>query len=325
MSITTSAAVEDAVGPERTMEVAGSLVTNVRRVVRGQDAAVELVVAALLAGGHVLIEDVPGTGKTTMARALAASVGGTFGRVQGTADLLPMDITGSNTWDQARGVFRFIPGPVFTHVLLVDEINRTPPRTQSAFLEVMEEGGVTVDGARHAVPEPFFLIATQNPLEQFGTYPLPESQLDRFAVKIALSHIDESAEVAVVREQLVSPTVDALTSVVSAAELAVAQRMTRELHVSDAVLSYAVSLARSTRVLPGLAVGASPRAAITLIRVAQALAAIRGRDFVTPDDIKAVSLPVLAHRVVTDHSSRSAREVLQELVSRAAVPVVSAT
>lgn len=323
MSTTTAEAVTEPLTPERLHEMAAGLVTNIRRVVRGHDRAVELVVASLLAGGHALIEDVPGTGKTTMARALAASVGGAFGRVQGTADLLPMDITGSNTWDQSRGVFTFIPGPVFANVLLVDEINRTPPRTQSAFLEVMEEGAVTIDGIRHEVPRPFYLIATQNPLEQFGTYPLPESQLDRFAVKVELDDIGEADEIAVVREQLISPTVEALAPVVTVEELSSARALTRRIYVADAVLRYAVGLVRTTRQVPELSMGASPRAALTMIRIAQAHAAIRGLDFVTPDDVKAVAVPVLTHRVVSESAAVSPQSVILDLLTKAAVPVMS--
>ena len=205
MSATSLHPASVSVPPDRVMEIAAGLVANVRGVVKGHDEAVSVVVAALLAGGHALIEDAPGTGKTTLARALAASVGGVFHRVQGTADLLPTDITGSNVWEQSRGTFTFIPGPIFAHVLLVDEINRTPPRTQSAFLEVMEEGAATIDGNRYEVPRPFFLVATQNPTEQYGTYPLPESQLDRFAVRVALGHIAADDELTVVPRS-VGPT-----------------------------------------------------------------------------------------------------------------------
>lgn len=312
-----------AVPDGRVMEVAAGLVTNVRRVVRGHDDAVSLVVAALLAGGHALIEDVPGTGKTTLARALAASVAGGFCRVQGTADLLPTDITGSNIWDQSRAAFTFVPGPIFTHVLLVDEINRTPPRTQSAFLEVMEEGAATVDGTRHEVPSPFFLVATQNPVEQYGTYPLPESQLDRFAVRVRLGSISADEELSVVREQLVRPTVDALASVVSVDELSGVQDAVRALHVTEAVLEYAVRLVRATREDPNLADGASPRAAITLVRMAQANAAIEGRDFVTPGDVKVMASPVLSHRVVVGSVSADPATVIADVVQRVAVPIPS--
>lgn len=322
MTATTVAAPTSAT-PERVFEVASGLVTNVRRVVRGHDAAVELIVATLFAGGHVLIEDVPGTGKTTLARALAASIGGDFRRVQGTADLLPSDITGSNVWDQSRAAFSFVPGPIFTNVLLVDEINRTPPRTQSAFLEVMEEQAVTVDRTSHPVPRPFFLVATQNPIDQYGTYRLPESQLDRFAVCVNLGHLSDSEEFTVVREQLVRPTVEALSPVVAATELLSCQEQVRQTYVADAVLSYAVGLVRATRQIPSLSTGASPRAAITLVRVAQGLAALHGFGFVSPADVKAVAVSVLGHRVVTQSLETSAETVIADLVQRTPVPLLS--
>jgi MoxR-like ATPase len=321
MSATSLHPVSVSVPPDRVMEIAAGLVGNVRRVVKGHDEAVFVVVAALLAGGHVLIEDAPGTGKTTLAKALAASVGGVFHRVQGTADLLPTDITGSNVWDQSQGIFTFIPGPIFAHVLLVDEINRTPPRTQSAFLEVMEEGAATIDGNRYEVPKPFFLVATQNPTEQYGTYPLPESQLDRFAVRVALGHIAADDELTVVRDQLVRPTVDALTPVVDVEELCSIQTAIRQTYVTEAVLAYAVDLVRATRQDSHLLLGASSRAAITLVRLAQGFAAVSGRDFVTPGDVKAMAIPVLAHRVEVSSAATIPAVVIAELVQRLAIPI----
>jgi MoxR-like ATPase len=306
--------------------VAGSvsqrLIHNVQRVVRGRSDVVELVAAAMLAGGHVLLEDVPGSGKTTLARAFARSVGGSFGRVQGTPDLMPADITGSSMWNPTDHSFTFVPGPVFAHVVLVDEINRTPPRTQAAFLEVMDEGAVTVDGHRHPVPDPFFVLATQNPMEHHGTYPLPEGQLDRFALRLRLGELDVSSEVRVVREQLARPTVDDLTPVTSADELRAAQHEVRLLHVSDAVLDYAVTVTRATRQDPRVHLGASSRAAISLVRVAQARAVCQGRAYVTPDDVKAVAPAVLAHRLVMLPASVELDEtVVSETLRRVAVPI----
>ncbi len=302
--------------------VAGRLVAGVERVVHGRRAAVELVVEAVLAGGHVLVEDVPGSGKTTLARALAACLGGEFRRVQGTADLLPADITGSGVWEPERRAFSFVPGPVFGHVVLVDELNRTPPRTQSAFLEAMDEGAVTVDGVRHALPDPFVVLATQNPLEQFGTYPLPEAQLDRFAVTVTLGANDPQTERRVVREQLLAPTVNGLTAVTSPAELVEVRAEVRRTHVSDAVLDHALRLVEATRIAPGVLLGASTRAGLALVHCAQARALLGGRDHVTPDDVKAVAPAVLGHRLVLRDGSgglRRGQDLVAGLIDQVAV------
>jgi MoxR-like ATPase len=308
--------------PRSPAAAAHAVVENVRRVVRGRDAAVDLVAAALLSGGHVLIEDVPGSGKTTLARAFARSVGGVFQRVQGTADLLPSDITGSGVWEPDEHAFRFVPGPVFAHVLLVDELNRLPPRTQSAFLEAMEEAAVTVDGRRHALPDPFFVVATQNPLEQFGTFPLPEGQVDRFAIALRLGALHPVAERQVVREQLAGPTVDRLAPVIGPEELTDLRARTRALHVAEPVLDHALALVQSTRLDSRVVHGASPRAALALVRGAQARALLAGRDFVTPDDVLALAGPVLAHRLVLHGGGREGAEALvAEIVARTPVPV----
>jgi MoxR-like ATPase len=248
-------------------------------------------------------------------------VGGRFQRIQATPDLLPSDITGSGVWDPQRQVFDFVPGPLFAHVVLADELNRTTPRTQSAFLEAMEEGAVTVDGRRHPLPDPFVLVATQNPAEQHGTYPLPEGQLDRFAVRVRLGHLDPVAERRVVREQLTRATVDDLMPVLDVADLRTLRERVRELHVADTVLDYAVAVVRTTRSDARIVLGASSRAAIGLVRCAQARAVLAGRDHVTPDDVRALAVPVLAHRLVPAHGNRSAEDLVSELLARVPVPV----
>ena len=305
-------------------ELATRIVANIERVVRGRHQAVEQIVVALLAGGHVLVEDIPGTGKTTLARAVARTVDGSFRRIQATADLLPADITGSSIWDPSQSRFSFLPGPVFANVLLVDELNRTPPRTQSAFLEVLDEAAVTVDGVRHPVPDPFFVVATQNPLEQHGTYPLPEGQLDRFALRLRLGGLDAAAEAMVVREQLVTPTVERLAPVVGLDELRAARATVRTVHVAESVLGYAVEIVRLTRGRADILLGASSRAAITLVRCAQARAVVGGRDYVSPDDVRHLVAPVLGHRLVLASSTRggaAAETLVSQIAETVPVPV----
>lgn len=306
--------------------VAARVVAGVEQVVHGRRAQVELVVCAVLAGGHVLVEDVPGSGKTTLARAFASCLGGDFRRIQGTADLLPADITGSGVWEPERRAFSFVPGPVFGHVVLVDELNRTPPRTQSAFLEAMDEGAVTVDGVRHVLPDPFVVLATQNPLEQYGTYPLPEAQLDRFAVTLTLGANDPETERRVVREQLDHATVAELRAVTSPRELAAVRREVRRTHVADAVLDHALAVVRSTRESPAVLLGASTRAALVLVRTAQARALLEGRDHVLPDDVKALAAPVLGHRLVLRDGGSGlepGQRVVQGLLAAVPVPLTA--
>ncbi len=298
--------------------VASRLVANVERVVHGRRPAVELVIGAVLAGGHVLVEDVPGSGKTTLARAVARSLGGSFRRIQGTADLLPADITGSGIWEPDRHAFTFVPGPVFANVVLVDELNRTPPRTQSAFLEAMDESAVTVDGVRHPLPDPFVVLATQNPLEQHGTYPLPEGQLDRFAVTLSLGVNDPATERLVVREQLDHATVGELEAVTSPAQLSLVRAEVRRTFVADTVLDHAIRIVEATRNHPTVALGASTRAALALVRCAQARALLGGRDHVLPDDVKVLAPAVLGHRVVL-RDEGSGHQLVADLA--AAVPV----
>jgi len=303
---------------------ARALVDAVEQVVRGRRAAVELVLSAVLAGGHVLIEDVPGSGKTTLARTVAHALGGTFRRVQGTADLLPADITGSAVWNPAESRFSFIAGPMFAHVVLVDELNRIPPRTQSALLEAMDEGAVTVDGVRHPLPQPFVLLATQNPIEHYGTYPLPDAQLDRFTAVLSLGRNDPATERLVVREQLAGPTADNVPAVTDPLRVAQLRDVVRQTHVADSLLDYAVSIVSATRQHPQVAIGASTRAALALVRCAQARAVLGGRGHVLPDDIKALAVSVLAHRLVL-HGGEAQRAasagVVTEVVATMPAPL----
>jgi MoxR-like ATPase len=305
------------------------LIDNVEKVIKGKRNEVEAATTALLAGGHLLIEDVPGVGKTMLGRALALSIRGSFKRIQATPDLLPTDVTGTSVYNQAHQRFEFIPGPVFAHVVLVDEVNRTTPRTQSALLEAMDEGAVTVDGVRHPLPDPLFVVATQNPLEHHGTYPLPEGQLDRFAIAMALGYADRRAEREIVKAQLLSHPIEDLEGVVDPDEIAQVRKVVRSTHVSDVVLDYALRISDATRSHPGLALGASPRASISLVRCAQAKALIDGREFVVPDDVKTLAVPALAHRVLPAAGMRlepgRATEVVTDILSRTSVPTTSST
>ncbi|MDQ3927066.1 MAG: MoxR family ATPase [Actinomycetota bacterium] len=277
-------------------ETVRRIVGNVERVVAGKREEVFLAVVALLAGGHVLIEDVPGVGKTLLARSLARSIAGKFRRVQFTPDLLPADVTGLNIYNQGEGVFEFWAGPVFANVVLADEINRASPKTQSALLEAMEEGSVTVDGVTRRLPEPFGVIGTQNPVEHEGTYPLPHAELDRFMIKMALGYPDREAEVELLR--LSADPISDLRPVVGLAEFAQMRRLAEEVYASEEVLRYVVSVASATRKHEAVYLGASPRASRMLLGAAKAYAAARGRSYCIPDDVKALAPSVLAHRIL---------------------------
>jgi MoxR-like ATPase len=309
-------------------QVAGMLVANVSRVVRGQSTAVQQLAAAMLSGGHVLVEDAPGSGKTTLAHAFARSVAADFRRVQGAPDLLPSDVTGSSVWNQASQSFAFVPGPVFTHVLLADELNRTPPRTQAALLEAMEEGTVTVDGVSHLLPAPFMVIATQNPLEQHGAYPLPEGQLDRFALRVLLEPLGEGDELQVLRDQVHHATVLDLPPVIDVRTWVAARSAVRSVHVAASVSAYALGLVRATRQHPHISHGASSRAAISFVRTAQAWAVLSGREYVVPEDLQALAVNALGHRVVLaggssiTHAGRHVvDEAIGDIVARTPVPL----
>ncbi len=301
------------------------LIDNVERVILGKREAVETVVAALLARGHVLIEDVPGVGKTMIARALARSIRAEFRRIQCTPDLLPSDVTGTSVYNPKDMTFDFRRGPVFANVVLADEVNRATPRTQSALLEAMEERQVSVDGTTHPLPVPFFLIATQNPIELAGTFPLPEAQLDRFLVRIAVGYPDDATEADLMIAQREEHPIAKLEPVTDLAALAEAQKDVGRVFVHDALVKYIQRLASETRRHEHAAVGASPRGALALMRASQALASIQGARFVTPDHVKRLAPCVLAHRVVVKPRSRvqgmDGAKIVDEVVHGVAVPV----
>jgi MoxR-like ATPase len=299
-------------------------VDNAASVVLGKRNEIVLVVAGLLAGGHVLVEDVPGVGKTLLAKSLARSIGGTSGRVQGTSDLLPADITGVTIFDRDSRQWDFRPGPVFHNVVLVDEINRATPRAQSALLEAMGEGQVTVDGSAHSLPEPFFVIATQNPFGDVGTFPLVEGQADRFAIVVSLGLPGREAERAVLQGDGGPDTLEDLKAVVDGAGLLNAMVEVGALHVAPAIADYVLDIVEATRSSPQVQHGASPRAARTLLQVAKAHGVLAGRDYVAPDDVKAVAMPVLAHRlgVISKRGTEQGRAVVADILTTVPAPPV---
>jgi MoxR-like ATPase len=291
-------------------------------VIVGKDEVVELCLISLLAGGHVLLTDIPGVGKTTLAKAISSAIDAPFSRVQFTPDLLPSDITGGSVFDTREGAFRWIPGPVFAPVLLADEINRATPRAQSALLEAMAEGQVTADGITRPLPEPFFVVATQNPHRFHGTHPLPEGQLDRFMVSTSMGYPDRRSELGIVRDQIERRPLEEVEPVVDAQEIVAARELTRGVQVHDEVLGYAVALAEATREHPAVSLGVSPRGSIALVRSAQARAASRGRDFIGPEDIKALAPRVLPHRIGVRGgvSGATAKGVVREVLDSVAPP-----
>jgi MoxR-like ATPase len=308
-------------------EVARRIVDNVGKALEGKREVIELAVATLLARGHLLVEDVPGVGKTTLARALARSVGVTFRRLQFTSDLMPADVLGGSVFDQSKGEFTFRPGPIFTNVLLADEINRTTPKTQSALLEAMDERQVSIDGVTRDLVQPFFVVATQNPDELYGTYPLPESQLDRFLMRIAIGYPPSDVERRVLKMRRGDDPAADLEAVVDRDTLVRAQEAVDRMTVDDDVLGYVHTIVLATRESPMLDLGASTRGALALERAARAHALVLGRSYVTPDDVKALAVPVLAHRVRVKgtHGATGARDdaerVLAELVASVSVPL----
>ena len=314
---------------QKAARVVAAMRTQIGRALVGQREVVDQVLAALLAGGHVLIEGVPGLGKTLLVRALAKTFDGGFARIQFTPDLMPADVTGHTLYDQSTGRFTTRRGPVFTNLLLADEVNRAPAKTQAALLEVMQEGQVTIEGVAHPLAPPFMVLATQNPIEQEGTYALPEAQLDRFLLKVRIDYPPADEETAMVRQVTAGQVgerlnVDPVATVVRPGTVVALQTAAAAVRLDDTVLDYAVRIARTTRAWSGVAVGAGPRAGVALVRAARAAALIAGRDFVTPDDVKAMALPALRHRVtpapeleIEGHSSDT---LLRAILERADAP-----
>jgi len=297
---------------------------NIETAIQGKDEVVRLALVALIAEGHLLLEDVPGVGKTMMAKSLAKTMGCSWQRIQFTPDLLPSDVTGVNVWNKTTGAFGFKPGAVFANICLGDEINRASPKTQSALLECMEERQVTVDGVTHELEQPFMVIATQNPIEHEGTYPLPESQLDRFMMRLSVGYPARDSELEILETHGTRSPLEELNSVTDAGEVITLTKMAQDVHVAPTLKHYIVELAESTREHSDVYLGVSPRASLYLLKAARAMAASRGRDYVVPDDIKDLAIPVLAHRILLSPEAQmrgaSAEDVLESLLGRVPIP-----
>ncbi len=309
---------------DRARETAKRIVDNVNRVILGKERAVELGVIALVCQGHALIEDVPGVGKTMLARSLARSTGCAFKRIQFTPDLLPTDVTGVSIYNQKSGEFEFREGPIISQIVLADEINRATPKTQSALLEAMEERQVTVEGITYPVPRPFMVMATQNPVEYEGTFPLPEAQLDRFLVMITLGYPSPAEEIAIIENQRLTHPIESLESVVQPDEIMGLQLAARNVYVDDLIKEYIVAINGVTRNHQDISLGSSPRGSLALHRGSQALALLRGRDYVMPDDVKELAVPMLSHRIIVSAAARMrgthGRDVISTLVEEVPVP-----
>ncbi len=305
-------------------ETLHKIADNIERVMKGQSAAVRKLLAALAGGGHLLLEDYPGTGKTTMAKALALSIGAQFKRIQFTPDLLPSDIIGVSVFNQKEQTFQFHHGPVFANIVLADEINRASPRTQSALLEAMGEGQVSTDGKTYPLEKLFFVIATQNPVEFRGTYPLPEAQLDRFAMQFSLGYVSPDEEMAILSAQEKRHPIEEVTACVSLREVLNLRDRVKQVRISTELQRYSVELVRATRSAPGVQLGASPRASLALTKAAQALALFDDLEFVTPEHIQELAVPVIAHRMMLDPQARfsgaTAQTIVQDIIKRIPVP-----
>ncbi|TCW35701.1 MoxR family ATPase [Thermoanaerobacterium thermosaccharolyticum] len=308
------------------METIVKIIDNISKVIIGKTEEVKLVLVALLSGGHVLIEDVPGVGKTSLVKALAKSINADFKRIQFTPDLLPSDVIGVSIYNPEKGVFEFKQGPIMSQILLADEINRTSPKTQSSLLEAMEERQVTVDGKTYMLPRPFMVIATQNPIEYDGTFRLPEAQLDRFMIKVNLGYPDIKHEIEMLKRFEALDPLEDLKPVVSIMEILKMQNEVKSVYVDDSILDYIITIVNNTRNLSTVLLGASPRAAISLMKASQAKAFIEGRNYVLPDDVKYLSVPVLSHRIILKNEARfnnlDERSVIKGILNATKVPVV---